>query len=365
MGAVEAAAIRDRQPLRVVILGYGLAGAVFHAPLLAATPGMLIAAIVTSDPERQAKVRRDYPAARIYPTADAVWQDAASYDLVVIATPNRVHVPLGLAALEAGLPIVVDKPVAPSVAGARELFAASERSGKFFTVFQNLRWDGDFLTVRALVASGALGPITRFESRFECYQPEPKAGVWREQPGTEEAGGLLFDLGSHLIDQALQLFGQPVQVYAEVEQRRPGAQVDDDTFVALRFGSGMYAHLWMSMTAPLQGPRFRVSGLRGAYEIYGIDPQEEALMSGKRPGDAGWGRTTRDRRARVLLDVGGPQVRGQVETVPGAYEQFYAQLRDALQQGAPLPVQPQDAIAALQVIEAARQSAQTGLAIRL
>lgn len=360
-----AASTSNGQALRVVIIGYGLAGAVFHAPLIASTPGMQVAAIVTGAPERQAQAQRDYPEARIYPTADAVWPDAAQYDLAVIATPNRAHVPLGVAALNAGLPLVVDKPAAPTVAGARELLAASERAGKLFTVFQNRRWDGDFLTVRALVESGALGPITRYESRFERYRPEPKADAWREQAGADEAGGLLFDLGSHLIDQAMQLFGQPVQVYAETEQRRPGAQVDDDTFVALRFANDVRAHLWMSVLSPILGPRLRVSGLRGAYEIYGLDPQEDALAGGQRPGDAEWGRSPLDRQERVTLNVGGPLVHGQIETVPGAYERFYAQLRDALREGGALPVQPQEAIAALQVIEAARESAQSGSVISL
>jgi scyllo-inositol 2-dehydrogenase (NADP+) len=240
--------------LRVGIIGYGLAGAVFHAPLVAATPGMVVAVIVTSNPERQAQARRDFPAATIYATADAMLADPSQPDLVVVATANRVHVPLGIAALEAGLPVVIDKPVAPSVSEAEQLMAVARRTGKLLTVFQNRRWDNDFLTTRQLITADLLGPIIRLESRFERFRPAPKAGAWRERPEPEEAGGLLFDLGPHLIDQAMMLFGSPISVYAEVNVRRARALVDDDTFVALRFAGGQVAHLWASVI-PRQSTR--------------------------------------------------------------------------------------------------------------
>ena len=210
--------------LRVAIIGYGLSGVVFHAPLIAATPGMTVAAIVTNSPERQERARRDFPMATILPKADDLWEEAALYDLVVVAAPNRVHVSLGMAAMNAGLPVVIDKPLAASAADAEQLIATSSSSGKLFSVFQNRRWDNDFLTIRQLLSADLdlLGPITRFESRFERYRAAPRAHAWRELPDPEEAGGLLYDLGSHLIDQALLLFGKPTRVYAEVEKRRPG-----------------------------------------------------------------------------------------------------------------------------------------------
>src|SRR6266566_5056203 len=178
--------------------------------------------------------------------------------------------------------------LAASVSNAEQLISTSERTGKLLTVFQNRRWDNDFLTVRRLLAADLdlLGTITRFESRFERYHAAPRQGAWRELPGEEEAGGLLFDLGSHLIDQVVQLFGLPTQIFAEVDRRRPGALVDDDTFVAIRFASGVNAHLWMSVVTRIPGPRIRISGLRGTYEKWGLDPQEEALRTGMRPGDA-------------------------------------------------------------------------------
>src|SRR5690348_16700369 len=222
-------------PLRVGIIGYGLAGRVFHAPLVAATPGLRVAAIVTGDPDRQAQARLDYPEAAILADAAALFADPAALDIVVVAAPNRAHVSLGVAALEAGLPVVVDKPMAPSSVSARQLIEAATRSGKLLTIFQNRRWDNDFLTARRLIEAGALGALVRLESRFERFQPELKAGAWRERSAPDEAGGLLFDLGAHLIDQAILLFGPPDSIYAEAAARRQGAQVDDDSFVALHF----------------------------------------------------------------------------------------------------------------------------------
>lgn len=351
--------------LRAGIIGYGLAGAVFHAPLIASTPGMRVAAIVTGDAERQAHAHRDFPGAAVYTTAQELLADPSALDLVVIAAPNRTHVPLGLAALDAGLPVVVDKPLAPSVAAGEELLAAAERAGMLLTVFQNRRWDNDFLTARHLIAADLLGPIVRFESRYERFRPAPKPGAWREQADPEEAGGLLFDLGAHLIDQALLLFGPPVSVYAEVDVRRPGALVDDDVFVALRFAGGAAAHLWMSMLPRLLGPRLRVVGPRGVYEKHGMDPQEDALRRGERPGGAEWGREARAGWGRLVTEAGAAAFDGHVETLPGSYETFYAALRDALTSGGPPPVDPRDALAVLRVIAAARESARTGALVQL
>ena len=358
---------RAASPLRVAIIGYGLAGSVFHAPLIASTDGMTVSAIVTSNAERQQHARADFPNATILASAEHIWQDAANYDLLVIASPNRAHVPLGITAMQAGLPVVIDKPVAPSVADAERLIAASRSTGKLLTVFQNRRWDNDFLTVRQLLASepNLLGPVVRFESWYQRYRPQPRSGVWRERPDPGEAGGLLFDLGSHLIDQALVLFGQPLRVYAEVEMRRPGAQVDDDTFVALEFPNGTRAHLWMGVLTRIPGPRLRVTGLRGMYEKWGLDPQEDALHAGKRPGGASWGQEPRERWGRLSADVGKLHIDGPVETLPGAYETFYALLRDALLSSGKAPVDPADAVATLRVIEAARESARNHSVVEL
>jgi predicted dehydrogenase len=322
---------------------------------------MSLATIVTSNPERRARASADHPDATVLTDVDQLWERSAEHDLVVVATPNRFHVPLGLAALEAGLPVVIDKPLAPTAEEGRRLRAAATERGLLLTVFQNRRWDGDLLTVRRLIADDAFGPIVRFESRFERWRPALREGAWRERGDPEEGGGLLFDLGSHLIDQAVGLFGPPLTVYAEVDRRRPAAEVDDDTFVALEHGAGVRSHLWMSVLAAIRGPRMRVLGLRAAYEKYGLDVQEEALGDGSIPGDPDWGREPPERWGRLST---GDAAR-TVETEPGAYPEFYRRVVASLRDGEPPPVDPDDVIGVLEIIEAALESARTRTVIRI
>lgn len=340
--------------LRVALVGYGLAGAAFHAPLVAATPGLRLTAIVTASPERAARARREHPGAAVLDRAEPLFADPGDHDLLVVASPNRTHVPLAAAGLEAGLHVVVDKPLAPSVAEGRRLAALAHERGRLLTVFHNRRWDGDLLTLRRLLAEGALGRVHRFESRFERWRPEVAADAWRERAAPEEAGGVLFDLGSHLIDQAIVLFGEVADVYAEIDRRRPGASVDDDVFVALTHASGVRSHLWMSQAAPRPGPRLRVLGSAAAYEKWGLDVQEDALRAGARPDTTpDWGREPPERWG--VLGAGDRVA--PVETEPGDYRRFYEGVVAALRDGAPPPVPVEDAIAVLEVIERAREIA--------
>ena len=311
--------------LRAGIAGYGLAGAVFHAPLIEAVDGLSVAAVMTRSPERAAQVPEGV---RVVQDLDALMSDV---DFVVVATANSAHVPIALAAIERGLPVVVDKPLAVTSADARQLVDAGGR----LTVFQNRRWDGDFLTVKRLIGEGALGRVTRFESRFERFRPEVSADVWRESADAAEGGGLLLDLGTHLVDQAVQLFGPPVSVHSEIDKRRPGAQVEDDVFLALEHAGGERSHLWMSVVAPLHGPRFRVSGLKDGFGSDGLDPQEGQLRDGMRPGDPGWGEAEGLDRGR--------------------YEDFYVGVREWIENDAPPPVDPADAVAVLEILESARR----------
>lgn len=352
----------SQRPLRVGLLGYGLAGRVFHAPLIAATPGLELAAVVTRDPERRAMLRTAHPEAIALDTPEQLW--ASAVDLVVVATPNRSHVPLARAALVAGLPVVVDKPFAPTSAAARGLVEEARARGVLLTVFQNRRWDGDFLTVRRLLGEGALGAVRRFESRFERWNPVPRQGWrqgWRESGDPAEAGGLLFDLGAHLVDQALQLFGPVRTVYAELDCRRPGVAVDDDAFVALVHASGTRSHLWMSKVAAQRGPRFRVLGERAAFTKHGLDGQEPAMAAGGVPGAPGWGEEPPERWGLI----GGDGAAQPVRTEAGGYPRFYEAVAAAVRSGAQVPVDPEDAIAALEVIEAARASAERGQVVQL
>ncbi len=351
-----------REDLRVGVVGFGLGGSVFHAPLVAATPGLRLAAVVTGDAGRRAQAESTYPGVRVVDRAEALWDGAAldPVDVVVVTTPNATHVPLAEAAIAAGRHVVVDKPVAPTAAEARGLAAAARARGVLVVPYHNRRWDGDFRTVQRLVAEGALGDVHRFESRFDRWRPTPRAG-WKEAGGAGAATGLLYDLGPHLVDQALVLFGPVASVYAEADRRRPGgADVDDDVFAALTHASGVRSHLAASALAGQAGARFRVFGNRGAYVKFGLDPQEAALAGGARPGRAGWG--VEPEGAWGTLGAG--DAARAVPTEPGAYERFYAGVRDAVREGAPPPVSIEDAVAGLAVIEAAGRSAREGAVVR-
>ena len=337
------------EPVRTALIGYGLAGRAFHAPLIAAVEGLELAAVVTRDEERREAVGREHPGARLLDSADDVWASAGDFDLVVVAAPNRAHVPLARASVGAGLPAVVDKPLAATAAEARDLIDDARRAGVMLTVFHNRRWDGDFLTARQLIADGELGRVMRFESRFERWRPEIPAG-WRESGDPEDAGGVLFDLGVHLIDQALQLFGPIDSIYAELDARRPGARVDDDAFVALEHASGARSHLWMSAVAADLGPRMRVLGDRAAYVKRGLDVQETALRAGGSPDEPEWG----EEPESGWGVVGAGEEWAPVRTEPGAYQRFYEGVERALRTGAPPPVDPDEAVATLEVIDAAR-----------
>jgi predicted dehydrogenase len=229
------------------------------------------------------------------------------------------------------------------------------------TVFQNRRWDGDMLTLQRLLADGVLGRVVRFESRYERWRPEVRGDAWRERDSPEEAGGLLFDLGSHLVDQAILLFGPPVSVYAELDRRRPGALVDDDFFMSLEHHGGVHSHLSATMLAALPQARMRALGLAGAFVKNGLDPQEAALRHGERPGGTGWGEEARENWGRLAAD----EKVLQIETEPGAYQRFYEGVVESLTSGAPPPVDPADSVAVIEVLEAARESAGAGQVLRL
>ncbi|EFE74827.1 Gfo/Idh/MocA family oxidoreductase [Streptomyces filamentosus] len=353
-------------PLRVALVGYGLAGSVFHAPLVSATDGLVLDTVVTSNEERRAEARAAHPKVRFAASPDELWERADELDLVVIASPNKTHVPLATAALKAGLPVVVDKPIAGTAAEARELAALAEERGLLLSVFQNRRWDNDFRTLAALIADGELGEVQRFESRFERWRPQLKGG-WRESGDPDEIGGLLYDLGSHVVDQALVLFGPAVQVYAESDVRRPGAAADDDTFIAITHENGVRSHLYVSATTAQLGPRFRVLGSAAGYVKYGLDPQEAVLREGLRPvADEPWGEEVEQMWGRIgsgesPLTGGGTPVR----TLPGDYPAYYAAVAAAIRGTGDNPVTALQAAAALDVLEAARRSAREGVTVTL
>lgn len=338
-------------PLRVALLGYGTAGAYFHAPLIAAVDGLTLSAVVTSNPTRGDQVHRDHPDARVLAEPGDVWADRQSFDLVVVATPNSTHVPLAKAAIEARLPVVVDKPLARCAAEAKDLVKRAEKARVPLTVYQNRRWDGDFRTMHRLLTSGAIGRPLRLESRFDRWRPTVAGDAWKES--ATDAGGILLDLGAHLVDQALVLFGPVRSVYAEIDVRRSGATVEDDVFLALAHASGAHSHLWASALAGQLAPRFRLLGDAGAYVTWGMDPQEAALRAGRKPGSPNFG----DRPAHEWGKVGAGDAVRPYRTLTGEWTRFYEGVVTALTNGAPMPVDSHDAARTLSVLDAARRSA--------
>ncbi|MBC7999666.1 MAG: Gfo/Idh/MocA family oxidoreductase [Leptolyngbya sp.] len=350
-----------KDKIGVALVGYGLAGEVFHAPLVKATPSLEIAVITTNNPERMEKAQAAFPNAKIFASLEAAIVEGSDlFELVVIASPNKFHAPQAKAALNAGKSVVVDKPFAINSEECREIIELGKSTGKLVTVFQNRRWDNDFLTIKKLIKEKTLANIVRFESRFERFRPTLDSKKWRETTGAEEGGGLLFDLGSHLIDQACHLFGTPVSVYCELNKRRPGVESDDDAFVALEFKNGERAHIYANIASAIPGPRFRVLAMNGGYEKYGLDPQEDALRKGSAPGQAGWGVEDKSMSGKLGHEKDGGLIVDTLVSEKGQYEKFYAAVGDAIVHGEKNPVDPHDALLTIQIIELARKSAQQG-----
>jgi scyllo-inositol 2-dehydrogenase (NADP+) len=330
--------------LEVGLVGYGLAGSVFHAPLIAASPRLSLAAIATSRSEA-------VPGVRLVRKPLAIVSDP-ELDLVVIATPNDTHFPLARAALEAGKHVVVDKPFALTSAEADALIALAAEKELVLTAFHNRRWDGDFLTVRRLVKAGALGELVLCELSWDRFRPAVKPG-WKEGSA---AGGLLIDLGPHLIDQALQLFGRPEALSADIATQREGAVMDDYFDLTLHYGS---ARVVLSACNLLSRPRprFAVHGTKGSFVKYGIDTQEGALKAGASPHDPGFGEDAPNAFG-IFTDAHGRQ--RAIPTERGLYSAYYDGVAAAILDGAPPPVDARDARGGLRIIELARQSAREG-----
>ena len=322
----------------VAVIGYGDSGANYHAPLIDAEPRLQLAAIVTADERRIAQARRDRPHAEVLQTVDDLWRRADEFELAVIATPLATHVELTLSALEHGLAVVVEKPMAPTAAEARELVQAARKNEALLTVFQNRRWDRTILTIRSLLNQGALGEVLRYEARFERWAPEA---------GAKQGDGLLYDFGTHLVDQALHLFGPVQHVYAEVDARAGGA--DDDSFLALTHLSGVRSHLAFSNFAGQRGPRTRVIGEKAAF----VKQLGDGAPPGNDPSVPFWKQEEPESHRGML---GTDANLWPVPSAACGWTSFYAGVAAALQEGAPPPVDPEDVVRSLDVIDAARAS---------
>jgi scyllo-inositol 2-dehydrogenase (NADP+) len=329
--------------LHVALVGFGFAGSVFHAPVISAVEGLRLVAIV----RRIGEPVERYPDARVIRTMDELFH--LPVDLVVICTPNQTHFPLAKRCLAAGRHVVVDKPFTTTIAEAEELLGLADARHRVLSVYHNRRYVGDFQTVRALIEEGALGRVVSYEAHFDRFRPELKQNAWREEPGP--GSGVWFDLGPHLLDQTLVLFGTPEAITADIRIERSGAQADDAFDVTLRY-PGMRAHLRGSVLTAAPGPTFAVHGTEGSFVKYGLDPQEEALKAGRTPNEEDWDAEP-ETSYGLLTKAAGVK---RIPTVRSSFVRYYENVRDVILGRAQLAVTPEQALNAMRALELAVQS---------
>jgi predicted dehydrogenase len=340
-------------PLRIGLAGYGFGGRFFHAPFLASAPECEFLGVVTTSAQRRKEFAERFADRATFDSLEHL--AAAGAEAVTISTPASTHVELTQQALRLGLGVVCDKPFALDAASARQTVLLSQQLQRPLTIYQNRRWDSDFRTVRKALADAVLGDPVRFESRFERFAPDPGPPA--------SGGGTLLDFGSHLVDQALVLFGPARSVYAEMHTRNDAAALDDDVFLAVKHACGVLSHLWGSWRQNAPGPRFRVTGATASYiAVADTDGQEDLLVAGHSPATySGWGTEPEHRWGRVLRG-------GQAEALAserGAWDSFYPAFAAAVRHARPVPVDPWDAVATAEVLDAARESAVSGQRIMI
>jgi scyllo-inositol 2-dehydrogenase (NADP+) len=340
--------------IKTAIIGFGLSGKVFHARVLRALPQFVITSVVSS---RVEEVREEVPEARVVASVNEVLADD-SVDLVIVATPTGQHARLARQALEAGKHVVVEKPFTVSSREARDVVESAERVGKVLSVFHNRRWDNGFLTLKRELQAGSLGKLCQYEARFDRFRPQVNPGRWREQAG--DGSGILYDLGSHLIDQALHLFGRPSGVYCDVYAQREGATADDYFIILFDYGS-LRVTLRAGSVVGIPGPVLQAHGARGSFIKRTLDPQEEALKLGKCPSALGdmWG-LDGDGVELHQVDAAGNLKQVECRTERGDYSAYYRGIFKSIVEGAPIPVSPCDGLAVIELIEACALSAREG-----
>lgn len=339
--------------VRAGVIGFGLAGQAFHAPVIRGVPGMELACILE---RRGTRAHERYPEVRVARTLEELLEDKG-IQLCVVATPNDSHFDFARACLLAGRDVVVDKPFAPTLRESEELVRLAAEHGRLITVYQDRRWDGDFGTVKKIVASGKLGTVVEYECRYDRFRPEPKANAWREradQPGA----GVLFDLGPHVIDQVLVLFGEPRAITAAAFCQRETSRVDDAFDVCMEYGQ-LRATVQARILTYAPGPHFMIHGTKGSFVKYGMDPQEARLRGENVPDGLDWGADWGEEDKKLwgtLSLVGEPSMR--VKTERGDYRGFYANVRDAVEKKAALDVTPEQALRTMRALMLAHKSSQ-------
>ncbi len=339
--------------VQVGVIGFGLGGRVFHAPIISAVPGLQLAAIV----ERSGNsAQATYPNVRVVRSTEELLA-IDSIELVAVTTPNKTHLELARQCLEAGRHVVVDKPFATTSAEAAEMVRIAKERGRLITVYQNRRWDGDFLTMRSVVKDDRLGRLVHFESHMERYRPALKAAAWRELP--TPGSGLWFDLGPHMLDQAFVLFGPPESMTAELRTEREGAVVDDAFDVVLHYPK-LRVLLRSNLLTCVAGPRFRLNGTQGSFVKYGSDPQEDALKQGASMDQPNWGQEPKENDGTLSIAEDDKITATRIPTQAGDYRGYYRNVRDAILSGAPLDVSPQHGLRIMRALELGMESSRRG-----
>jgi scyllo-inositol 2-dehydrogenase (NADP+) len=345
-------------PIKTALLSYGMSGEIFHAPLLAVNPGFTLTSIVQRNSE---KAKQRYPYVKIAKQVDEVMNDSA-IELIVINTPNESHYPYATQALEAGKHVIVEKPFTVTTQEADNLIALAKKKNKILTVFQNRRWDGDFMTVKKVVENKWVGKIAEFELHYDRYRNYIEANTWKEEQGP--GSGILYNLGSHMLDQVLALFGLPLEVDARVGIQRPNGKVEDFYDIRMQYND-FHAIVKSSYLVRESTPRYILHGTEGSFIKYGIDPQEQALKDGKVPGTAGWGADAKELWGKINTTIGGLHIEGHVETIAGDYTQFYKNIFESIRNGKPLAVKPEESKDGIRLIEACYESSKSRKAIKL
>jgi len=339
------------QPINTAILSYGMSGKVFHAPLISSHPGFQLHTIMQRSSESS---KRDYPGVRVVKTLEEVANDAA-IELVVVNTPNPTHHEFTQMMLEAGKHVVVEKPFTNTVAEAEDLMEIARKQDRLISVFQNRRWDGDFKTVQKVIQDKLCGELVEFECHYDRFRNYVEEKTWKEEeaPGS----GILYNLGSHMLDQVINLFGMPKNIFADLRTQRIGGQVADNYEVICDYGY-LKATAKSSYLVRELGPRYQVYGQQGTFLKYGIDPQEQALKDGFTPEMPGWGVEDREDWGFINTEMNGLHYEGRIETLPGSYQDYYENIFQSIRNGEPLSVTAEQTTDVIRVIEAAIQSNQ-------
>ncbi len=346
------------QPVTTALLSYGMSGEVFHAPLLSAHPGFRMKTILQRKSESS---KQHYPTVNVVRNLDDILGDP-QIDLVIVNTPNETHFDYAEKALEAGKHVVVEKPFTNTVLEAQQLIALAKKKNKMLSVFQSRRWDGAFMTLKKIIASGALGKIVEFEAHYDRFRNYVAPNTWKEEPGP--GSGILYNLGSHMLDQVLVLFGKPEWVTAIIGIQRPGGKVFDYYDLRLEY-EGLNVIVKSSYLVREPGPSYVVHGVNGSFVKYGIDPQEEALKLHQVPGTPGWGTEPEKFWGKLNTDIEGLHYEGKIETLPGNYIGFYQSIYETIREGKELSVKPEQAMQVIQLIEAAAESNKERKAVRM